>query len=152
MSPNSHSRILGFASLCHCSKWAQERKADLWLQNLRGEWVWVCVSSNCSVLEGFSFSLVFAYLQLWLQSSSNSCCRGISGKRENSESLGQQGFICSVNHRACANVRMSFGLNMTLREFCFSLVSKAPYYEDKERGRNRTLYSNSPLKIFFPFV
>lgn len=119
-------------------------------QHLRGEWVWVYVSVSFSVLEGFFVSWAFAYLKLSLQSSLCSCCWGISGKkRKQQESLGQQGFIYSMNHCARANVRMLSRLSLTLREFCFSIISKTPYYGDKERCRNRTLNNSSPLNRFF---
>lgn len=60
-------------------------------------------------------------------------------KRKQQESLGQRGFIRSVKHCACANVRMLSRLSLTLREFSFSIVSKAPYYGDEGKCRNRTL-------------
>lgn len=118
-----------------------ERKADPWLhcktsqQCLRREWVCVCVSSSFSVWESYIYINIlelFALLKLSLKNSLYSCCWGISGRRQR-ESLGQQDFICSMNYHACANARMLPRLCLTLREFCFSIVSKTPYYGDKER-------------------
>lgn len=161
--PNFQPHRLGFASLYRrWCRWSEECSTHR-LSEGKADPRLSCRTSQQHVRMGLGlflqklfwfgrggfFSWASAYLKVSLQSSLHSCCWGISGKkRKQQESLGQQGFICGVNHRACANVRMFSRLSLTLREFCFSVVSQAPCYRDKERCRNGTLNNSSPLNRF----